>query len=235
MALADYVFGPRIERRFEQQGLPTWTGGLLQQLLSDAALPALMGKDDIFGMSDVRGLLRWGDAMGINPDILNILGQVLPTFGDEQQRGKRENMPVFYKNWMQGNFPYVAPEDEADTATQAGGGGPGLNPDVKTTPNERRSGGGSWPWKKPRQETPAPQAPPGFPGGGGSALTARPSQASVVSQGPPRDPRQVPPVVSQAGVRNPLAAQGGGSVAPLGGKNQGGQQRQPIRPPRRFF
>jgi|GEM_PF-5963856 len=229
MALADYVFGPRIERRFEQQGLPTWTGGLLQQLLSDAALPALMGKDDIFGMSDVRGLLRWGDAMGINPDILNILGQVLPTFGDEQQRGKRENMPVFYKNWMGGReFPYV-PEPEAPAAPPPGG--PGMAPENQQVDSTRRGGGNfnrRSPDLRPAQpaQPAAPTAPPGFPGAGGVSAF-RPSQAQVVSQGPPLPPRPgLPPAVSQSGsVRD--------RSTPIGGKGDGGQPI--IRPPRRFY
>lgn len=221
MSLVDYVFGPRLERRLVEQGLPTWTGSLLSDLLAEANLPALMGKDDIFGMSDVRGLLQWGDAMGINPDILNILGQILPTFGDEVKRqANRQNMPVFYKNWMQGNFP-VVPEPPAPPQPPGGVIGP-----AAPRPENRQT---ESPGLNTRRANRRPQDPQPYANTGGLMAPSGLSQAQIVSQGPP-GPVPQPPIPSG------LQSQAGGASPALGGKNQSpAGQRQPIRPPRRFF
>jgi hypothetical protein len=65
-----------------------------------------MGRDDTFGMSDLKGLLKWGGEMGLDPITMQMLQSIMPNFTGENFRPNL-NRPTFFGGPGGSNRPDV--------------------------------------------------------------------------------------------------------------------------------
>ena len=155
-----YNFGPRISKRMDKQpGL----AGLLESVLGSYGISSEMGRDDTFGMSDLKGLLKWGGEMGLDPVTMQMLQSIMPNFTGENFRPNL-NRPTFFGGPGGSNRPDVEKfENPAPTPNEPRQGGDVVGNQNPYTPGED---GRRKPTKNLYQAS-GVNAPGGGGGGGG--------------------------------------------------------------------
>lgn len=210
-----YNFGPKLASRIERLGGPGLAEAL-QTALGAYQLPSAMGKDDVFGMSDLRGLLRFGGDMGIDPTTMSLLQMALPNFNNEKWRPGKQNMPQFYRQWAEGRGAPTGGQPDP-TQPPPGQPPPGQSPPAGVNPGyrgvdapqpgrdprgQRRMGGGGY-QSAPVDQTANGGFTPPPPGPAGPPLIGGPTYG---------------PYPTMGGSGRPISPHGGSGL--LGGKNQ---------------